>query len=110
MTDAHDMKKIIQNMVQKLVTEYAPQKVILFGSHSYGSPGPDSDIDFLIIKETSERFIDRWTAVLRILTGMHPSIPVEVFVLTPQEVENRLAVGDQFIEDIMEKGEVLYDA
>jgi len=46
--------------------------------------------------------------ILHILTGMLPSIPVEVFVLTPQEVENRLAAGDQFIEEIMEKGKILY--
>ena len=64
----------------------------------------------LIIKETSERFIDRWVEVQRILTGMHRSIPVETLVLTPQEVEKRLAIGDQFIEEIMEKGEVLYAA
>ncbi|KYK28425.1 MAG: nucleotidyltransferase domain-containing protein [Theionarchaea archaeon] len=110
MADSQDMKKVIQNMVQKLVSEYAPQKVILFGSYGYGSPDLDSDIDLLIIKETSERFIDRWVEVQRILTGMHRSIPVETLVLTPQEVEKRLAIGDQFIEEIMEKGEVLYAA
>ena len=97
-------------MVEKLVVEYAPQKVVLFGSYSYGSPGPDSDVDLLIIKETSKRFIDRWAEVQRILTGMHRSIPVETLVLKPQEVENRLSVGDQFIKEIMEKGKVLYDA
>lgn len=105
---SQDIRKVIQNMVQKLVTEYAPQKVILFGSYGYGYPGPDSDIDLLIIKETSKRFIDRWVEVQRILTGMHRSIPVETLVLTPQEVEKRLAIGDQFIKEIMEKGEVLY--
>lgn len=102
--------KVIKNMVEKLVAEYAPQKVILFGSYGCGSPGPDSDIDFLIIKETKERFIDRWVEVQRILTGMHRSTPVETLVLTPQEVENRLSIGDQFIIEIMEKGKVLYDA
>ncbi|MFQ5796306.1 MAG: nucleotidyltransferase domain-containing protein [Candidatus Bipolaricaulia bacterium] len=95
-------------MLQKLIAEYAPQKVILFGSYADGSPGPDSDIDLLIIKETSERFIDRWVTAQRILTGTHRSVPVETLVLTPEEIENRLAVGDQFIEEILEKGEVLY--
>lgn len=97
-------------MVEKLVVEYTPQKVVLFGSYSYGHPGPDSDVDLLIIKETSKRFIDRWAEVQHILTGMHRSIPVETLVLTPQEVENRLSIGDQFIKEIMEKGKVLYDA
>ncbi len=110
MTDSLAGNSIIQGMLQKLITEYAPQKVILFGSYAYGSPGPDSDIDLLIIKETSERFLDRWVAVQRILTGIHRTIPVEPLVITPQELEKRLAIGDQFISEILEKGQVLYAA
>jgi len=108
MKNSQDIKKIIRNIVRKLVVEYAPMKVILFGSHVGGSSGPDSDIDLLIIKETSERFIDRWVRVQGILTGMHPSIPLETLVLTPGEIETRLAIGDQFVSEILKKGEILY--
>lgn len=108
MTSLQDVTTVIQRILQKLISEYAPQKVILFGSHAYGSPGRDSDIDLLIIKETPQRFIDRWTTVQRILTGTHRSLPVETLVLTPREVENRLAIGDQFIAEILERGKVLY--
>lgn len=101
---------IIQSILQKLITEDAPQKVILFGSYAYGAPGSDSDIDLLIIKETSDRFIDRWVTVQRILTGIHRGLPVETLVLTPQELEKRLAIGDQFIAEIVEKGKILYAA
>jgi hypothetical protein len=38
------------------------------------------------------------------------SIPFEPLVLTPDELEERLAMGDQFIEEIITKGEVLYVA
>jgi predicted nucleotidyltransferase len=110
MVNSQNMKSILQNMVQKLVAEYAPRKVILFGSHAYGAPTPDSDIDLLVIKETSDRFIDRWVAVQHILTGTHPAIPVETLVLTPQEIDDRLAINDQFIAEILEKGQVLYAA
>jgi len=110
MTDSQDIKTVIQRMLQKLVAEYAPQKVVLFGSYAYGTPGPDSDIDLLIIKETPERFLDRWVTVQRILTGTHRTFPVETLVLTPQEIERRLAIGDQFIAEALKKGEVLYAA
>lgn len=110
MTDSQDIKKVIREILQKLIAEYGPQKVILFGSHVYGSPGPDSDIDLLIIKDTTERFIDRWVTVQGILTGTHRFLPVETLVLTPGEIENRLAIGDQFIAEILEKGEILYAA
>ena len=110
MTTSRDTRTLIQTIVNKLVAEYAPTQVILFGSYAYGTPGPDSDIDLLIIKETSERFIDRWVAVKHILTGTHPSVPLEAIVLTPDELARRLAIGDQFIKDIFNKGEVLYAA
>ena len=110
MAHSQDIKADIQAILERLVAEYAPQRVILFGSYAYGTPGPDSDIDLLIIKETPERFIDRWVTVHRILTGTHRSLPLETIVLTPKEVARRLAVGDQFIREIFEKGQVLYAA
>ena len=103
-----EIQKVINDIVEKLVAEYDPQKVVLFGSYAYGSPRSDSDIDLLIIKNTSERFIDRWTTVRGILSDPGRTAPLETLVLTPDEVSRRLSIGDQFLREIMEKGEVLY--
>lgn len=84
--------------------------MVLFGSYAYGTPRPGSDIDLLIVKETSKRFIDRWVTVRRILSDPKRTLPLEVLVLTPQEVSRRLAMGDQFVAEILEKGKVLYAA
>ena len=97
-------------MVKKLKDNYTPKKIILFGSYAYGNPKSNSDIDLLIIKETSERFIDRWSSVRRILTDPKRTIALEALVLTPQELSERLAKGDQFLAEILKKGEVLYAA
>ena len=110
MRTAREARELIQDILTKLLTSYAPQKVILFGSYAYGTPRPDSDIDLLIIKETSERFLDRWVTVRRILSDPARIVPLETLVLTPQEVERRLAIGDQFLAEILDKGEVLYAA
>lgn len=104
------VQKTIQEMLRKLVAVYSPQRVILFGSYAYGASHPDSDIDLLIIKETSERFIDRWVTVRRILSDPDRMLPIDTLVLTPEEVSRRLEVGDQFVAEILEKGEVLYAA
>lgn len=95
-------------MVRKLVSEYHPLKVILFGSYGWGIPVPDSDIDLFIIKDTKSDPLDRCRTIRHILTGTHQSIPLDALVYTPQEVEERLASGDQFIEQIIKKGKVLY--
>lgn len=109
-TSALDVNTVLKMMLQKLIMEYQPEKVILFGSYAYGTPEADSDIDLLIIKETAERFIDRWVRVRRILAGTHHTVPVDTLILTPHELEHRLAIRDQVIVEIIHKGRVLYAA
>jgi predicted nucleotidyltransferase len=110
MANTQEARKEIANIVGRLIAEYAPQQVILFGSYAYGNPRSDSDIDLLIIKDTAERFIDRWVTVRRILSDAKRSLPLDTLILTPQEVAHRIAVGDQFVAEILERGEVLYAA
>ena len=56
----------LKQIVDTIVDQYQPEKIMLFGSYAYGNPDSDSDIDLLIIKDTSERFIDRWSLVVYI--------------------------------------------
>jgi predicted nucleotidyltransferase len=101
---------VIKRILERLVSAYAPEKVILFGSQVSATCDPDSDIDLLIIKKTPHRFLDRWVEVQRLLTGTHPAVAVDTLVLTPAEIEERLAAGDQFISSVVDEGEVLYAA
>ncbi len=105
-----DNRAVIQKIVERLVAEYPPEKIILFGSYAYGQPSPDSDIDLLIIKATGEDFFERLHMVRRATVGTHPSVPFDPIVLTPTELEDRLEAGDQFVREILDKGEVLYAA
>lgn len=105
-----ELKHTVDVLCRTLVAEYSPSKIILFGSHAGGNPTEDSDIDLLIIKETNDRFLDRSRSVRRILSGKHKYIPLDPIVLTPDEIEGRLAIGDQFIGEIIAKGKVLYAA
>jgi predicted nucleotidyltransferase len=107
--DAH-VQAVVWEIVRRLVAEYAPEKIILFGSYAYGDPHADSDIDLLIVKDTTERFYNRMGTVLRVADGAHRYIPFEPIVLTPTELDQRLRIGDQFIEEIVVKGETLYAA
>ncbi len=104
------VRNAIEEITRRLVTGYSPKTIILFGSFAYGSPDADSDIDLLIVKETDETFLKRMTHVRGLASGAHPSIPFEPLVLTPSEVQERLDAGDQFIAEIVERGEVLYAA
>jgi len=103
-------KTELNKIVRQVVDAYRPEKIILFGSYAYGEPDSDSDIDLLIIKKTSQPFIDRLAQVRKILTDPNRSVPLETIVLTPEELNARLKIGDQFIQEIVRRGEVLYAA
>jgi uncharacterized protein len=100
----------IERIVRRIAEGYQPIKVILFGSHAYGKPTADSDVDLLIVKETADRFIDRWVAVRELIADPKRRIPVEPIVVTPDELHRRLAEGDQFFQEIVARGKVLYAA
>jgi predicted nucleotidyltransferase len=105
-----EIRRVVKELVSKIRENYQPEKIILFGSCAYGNPTPDSDIDLLIVKRTKERPMDRRIRIRRIVSNPHRRIPFEPLVLTPQEIEKRLEIGDQFIKQILVKGEVLYAA
>jgi len=108
MNDKRQTRELIQEIVQKIVAGYAPQKVILFGSYAYGEPREDSDIDLLIIKDTDKRPIERWMEVKRLLRDRSRTASVSPLVYTLRELERRLAIKDFFIQEVLEKGQVLY--
>lgn len=104
-----EVKAILSEIVEKLKSEYKPLKIILFGSYAYGNPVEDSDIDLLILKNTNERRVDRFVWVKRIIYNPNHKIPVSPLVYTPDELEERLGMGDDFIKEIIQKGVILYE-
>ncbi len=102
------IRKLISEVVEKIKTEYQPEKIILFGSYAYGTPSEDSDIDLFIIKDTDKRRIDRFIEVSPLVENPDYHISISPLVYTPKEIEHRLAIGDQFLEEVLTKGEVLY--
>ncbi len=104
-----EVKKMLSEIVEKLRNEYEPLKIILFGSYAYGNPNDDSDIDLLILKNTDERRVDRFALVKRIIYNPSCKIPVSPLVYTPNELEERLKMGDDFIKEIIQRGVVLYE-
>ena len=77
----------IEKIVRQVADVYQPEKIILFGSYAYGQPNTDSDLDLLIIKKTSERFINRLTNVRKIVSDPNRSIPFGPIVLTADELK-----------------------
>src|SRR3972149_12186978 len=93
------IRKIIAEVVEKIKNEYKPEKIILFGSYAYGTPTEDSDIDLFIVKETDKRHLDRFVEVRELIYKPENDISIQPLVYTPKEIEKRLSIGDQFVEE-----------
>lgn len=97
----------IKQVSDKIVKEYKPEKIMLFGSYAWGKPHPDSDVDLFVMKRTNDSVIERHKRVGRLLFGC--GIPIDVLIYTPSQVKRRLEMGDFLMRDIMFKGRLIYE-
>lgn len=100
-------ENLLQEITQRLVAELKPEKVILFGSHAWGKPNEDSDLDLLVIvPESNEVPTKRSTRAHRSLRGI--MVPMDILVHTHAEVERHSRVYASLISEVLERGRVLY--
>ncbi|MDZ7361886.1 MAG: HEPN domain-containing protein [candidate division KSB1 bacterium] len=102
------LRPVIEKMAARIVEEYHPEEIILYGSQATGVARPDSDIDLFVVKQTQENFFTRCTAVKRIVRELRGKIEVSPIVFTPEEVLLQLDRGNRFIQHILERGIQLY--
>ncbi len=95
-----------QNISEQIRREFAPQKIILFGSHSWGNPNIDSDVDLLVVLPFQGK---PWRVAVDIRERINSRIPLDLLVRTPEQLQERLASNDTFITDIVTRGKVLYE-
>lgn len=110
METSQDFKTTLDSIIDKLAREYQPRQVILYGSRVRGTPDQDSDIDLLIVKDSHLSPYKRAVYVRCLLRDPQRRIPLDLLVVTPSELEERLERGDQFLQTIVSQGQVLYAA
>ena len=98
----------LEQALRLIVENYAPERVILFGSEATGEADEESDVDLLIVRDTNQRPMDRWTETKRLLRDRERPFAISPLVYTPRELDRGLAQGDPFIQEVIEKGRVLY--
>jgi predicted nucleotidyltransferase len=99
-------KKIISTVSKKIIENFNPEKIILFGSSARGTQTKDSDIDLLVIMDSKQRPAKRSMEISKVCRPKF--ISMDILVRTPEEIKKRLQIGDYFIKEILEKGKVLY--
>lgn len=99
--------KEILEFSERIIREFHPERIILFGSYAHGNSSVDSDVDLLVIMPFKGKGCYK---SVEILDKIKPRIPVDLLVRTPEQVRQRLAWNDFFMREIIEKGKVLYEA
>jgi uncharacterized protein len=97
----------IQGYANQIVKLFKPKKIILFGSYAYGQPTADSDVDILVIMPFDPR---KGRKSLEIRQTVRAEFPLDLLVRQPKVVSERLRRGDMFLQEITDKGLVLYKA
>jgi len=93
-------------IANKIVEHFHPDQIILFGSHAYGEPKTDSDLDLLVIMDTDLRPTARSAAIARICRPKY--VAMDIVVRTPEEIQTHLQNFDPFLEEIFKLGRTLY--
>lgn len=97
---------VIQQYARAVAERFEPEKIILFGSHAYGTPHADSDVDILVVMPVARNELDQ---AARICRAIDSQFPLDIIVSTPKNLAWRLKEGDSFLREITTKGKVLYE-
>src|SRR6202158_6570341 len=84
--------RVIRRFARDVAEKFHPDKIILFGSHAYGTPHEDSDVDILVVMPCRNQ-ID---AALRIHDAIEPPFPLQLIVRPPHHLRWRPAERDAF--------------
>ncbi len=103
----NQLSQALAQILEILTTQYQPEKVILFGSMASGTVHEWSDLDLVIVKDTSKPFLQRLTEVALLC---RPRIGVDFLVYTPNEFAQMISDQNPFVlEEIVRRGKVIYE-
>lgn len=97
----------IDDVVEQIVARFHPSRIILFGSYARGEYRPESDVDLLVVMETPLRESEQ---AVQICQQIEYLFGLDLLVIRPEHLEQRLRQGDSFLKEIIATGRVLYES
>lgn len=101
------IEQIIFDVTDRLVKEFNPENIYLFGSHVWGTPNADSDLDLLVIVSSSDISATKRSSIAyRCLRDI--PYPLDILVKTRTEVEKFSQVSLSLEHQILIQGKCLH--
>lgn len=98
--------RLLRTMVRRLVRQFDPEQIILFGSHARGTAGPDSDVDLLVVMPVKGSKREKQIEMQLALDDVR--IAKDIIVVTPAEVERYRNIPGTIVRPALQEGQVLY--
>src|SRR3569623_9439 len=104
-------RRQIDRLAAFIAEQFRPARIVLFGSHAYGSPSEQSDVDLLVVTPVTRESVLKTAGLMYVAIdeAKVAPFPFDLIVRTPAQLRQRVALGGQFIHEILEKGQVLYE-
>jgi uncharacterized protein len=97
----------IRRVCDRIAERYHPKQIILFGSHAWGQPTSESDLDLLVVMNFTGSSVRQAIEISRELGLV---TPMDLLIRTPEQLRHRLEIGDSFMREIVTRGKVMYEA
>ena len=98
--------KLVNRIVDRIVSRFAPEQVILFGSYAKGTAGADSDVDLLVVMPVSG---SKRLKTVEIGVALHDfASPKDIIISRPEDFVWRKDVVGTIEYPATHEGIVLY--
>jgi predicted nucleotidyltransferase len=99
---------LLREVTRRLVEQFQPEQVILFGSHVWGTPTASSDLDVMVIvADSALSDYERSVQGHRSLMGLN--VAKDIIVKTRAEFDFFRQVRASLEYKVAQRGRVLYD-
>jgi uncharacterized protein len=96
----------IRDVSERIARQFAPDRIILFGSYAYGSPNEGSDVDLLVVLPFEGK---PYRKAAEIAAAVHAGFPLDILARRPDDVERRYREADPLVREALDRGRVLYE-
>jgi len=110
-----DTQKIISEITE-IFKQQGVERIILFGSHAYGNPSVESDIDLMIVvpqeitPSTHREKMDLYLHYNQFIKKFRAIVPIDLIVYSKTTYKKFIELNSMFSQEIIKRGIVLYES
>jgi uncharacterized protein len=98
---------LVIRTIERLIRNFNPQRIMLFGSYAKEKTRQGSDVDLLVIADLTGNIIFHKKRARQLSSDCFPM--VDVSFATPEEIANASMARSPFLLSILQKGITLYE-